>query len=199
MKVEKLISKLRETEKISLIPEKSSAVIIPLIEISGEVNVVFTVRSKSLRFQPGEVCFPGGRIEKGESALEAALRELKEELLISEGVHILCSLAPMFGPTGAAVYPFVALLHEYDMTYSPSEVDQVFTYPLSYFKDHPPVRYPMQKRTFAPDNFPYRKVTDGADTYEWHIQKYDMWIYEDTYPVIWGFTGRLLHEFLEML
>lgn len=199
MNAKEIIEKI-ENSKISIIPPKSSAVVIPLIEISGELHVLFEVRSRDLRFQPGEVCFPGGRIDAGETPLEAAVRELCEELSIDfVDFKILRDLTPLAGPTGALVYPFVALLKNYDMSYSPDEVERVFTYPVSYFVEHPGVSYPMKKVTVAPDDFPYHKVTGSTDTYNWHEQHYDMWIYEDTCPVVWGFTGRLLHAFLELI
>ncbi len=200
MNTKELLEKIRNNTKEDMIPPKSSAVIIPLVEISGEIHVLFEVRSPALKFQPGEVCFPGGRIEAGEAPMDAALREISEELLIDSGkTEIISSLAPLFGPTGSLVYPYVALLHDYKMTYSTDEVAKVFTYPISFFKEHPANRYPMQKPTIPPDNFPFQKVTGGTDTYNWHVQKYDMWIYEDTDPVVWGFTGRLLHAFLELI
>ncbi|WP_026510036.1 NUDIX hydrolase [Butyrivibrio sp. LC3010] len=226
MKTNEIIKRIENIDFESRIPDKSSAVIIPLLEISGEINILFEQRSGKLSFQPGEVCFPGGRIEKGESPRKAAIREICEELLLpietfnetahisgaqkddrktpavtseDQGSRILTELSPIIGPTGALIYPFVALLQNYNMTFSTDEVQKVFTYPISFLKDHPPVRYKMQRKTIPPENFPYRQVTGGMDYYDWHIQHYDMWIYEDTSPVIWGFTGRLLHSFLELL
>ncbi|WP_155994842.1 NUDIX hydrolase [Butyrivibrio sp. WCE2006] len=226
MKTNEIINKIENIDFESRIPRKSSAVIIPLLEISDELNILFEQRSGKLSFQPGEVCFPGGRIEKGESPKNAAIREICEELLLpidtfkeasfisgvpkadskkpvnnpeDQGSRILTELSPIIGPTGALIYPFVALLQNYNMTFSSDEVQKVFTYPISFFKDHPPVKYEMQRKTIPPKNFPYGLVTGGMDYYDWHIQHYDMWIYEDTNPVIWGFTGRLLHTFLELL
>ncbi|MBR3260464.1 MAG: CoA pyrophosphatase, partial [Firmicutes bacterium] len=68
---------------------KEFAVLIPLIEEDGEVKLLFEVRSKDIR-QPGDVCFPGGKIEEGESETEAALREMAEETGVGpEYVEIL--------------------------------------------------------------------------------------------------------------
>ena len=55
------------------------AVLVPLVEWQGEPYLLLEVRSETLNRQPGEVCFPGGGVEPGETPEEAALRELKEE------------------------------------------------------------------------------------------------------------------------
>ena len=57
------------------------AVLIPLIEREdGNVDVLFETRAQELDAQPGEICFPGGAMEGGESPLETALRETCEEI-----------------------------------------------------------------------------------------------------------------------
>ena len=59
---------------------KRASIIIPLIDINEEVHILFQVRAKKLKSQPGDVCFPGGKIDKFETPKEAALREIDEEL-----------------------------------------------------------------------------------------------------------------------
>ncbi len=184
------------------IPKNSSAVLIPIIKKDDEYHILFEVRSSKLSFQPGEVCFAGGKIEDGEAPKDCAVRECMEELFpgdkSSDHIEIICSLAPMFGPAGNIVYPFAGFLHDYNYSFSTDEVKKVFSYPISFFEEHPPVIYPMEKRTFAPENFPHRLVS-GSDKYQFHVQHYNMCVYEDTSPVIWGFTGRLLNEFMALL
>jgi hypothetical protein len=203
------------------------AVMIPLVEIDGELHVIFEERSHKLKFQPGEICFPGGKIEEGETPRDAAIREFMEELypeklaamslgnvdksncsnalssesseVFDEFLNILCPLSPLPGPTGAYVYPFVCLVKQFNGSFSSDEVERIITYPISYFIEHTPSHYPMERKVIPPADFPIEKVTGGKSTYNWHAQKYDMWIYEDTSPVIWGFTGRLLHAFIEII
>ena len=67
-----------EKEKI-----RRAAVLVPLIQKGGEYHVVFEVRAGSLKTQPGEICFPGGAVERGETPKQAAVRETMEELLIN--------------------------------------------------------------------------------------------------------------------
>ena len=59
---------------------RRAAVILPLIEINNEIHLLFEVRSKKMKSQPGDICFPGGKIEENESPKSAALREASEEL-----------------------------------------------------------------------------------------------------------------------
>ena len=202
--LKKIIAKNNTTR--TDIPEGSSAVLIPIIEKDGELNIIFEERSHSLKFQPGDVCFPGGRVEGNESPQECAVRECIEELypnninlsINNPNIEIFAALPPMIGPTGKIVYPFAGFLHDYEFTYSKDEVERIIAYPISFFKENPPLHYPMEKRTYPPEDFPVDLISPGKD-YKFYVQKYDMYIYQNTFPVIWGFTGRLLHTFLEMI
>ncbi|HAB62465.1 MAG TPA: CoA pyrophosphatase, partial [Lachnospiraceae bacterium] len=60
------------------------AVLVPLIDIDGITYLLFEKRSSTLRYQPGEICFPGGKHEAGESLQECAVRETVEELLVNQ-------------------------------------------------------------------------------------------------------------------
>ena len=64
------------------------AVLVPLVYEKGEPSLLFEVRADTLNRQPGEVCFPGGRMEGGETPLQCALRETEEELsLPAASIH----------------------------------------------------------------------------------------------------------------
>lgn len=204
MKKSELISKIADVNFNAMTPKGSSAVIIPLIEVDGDMHILFEERSHKLSFQPGDVCFPGGGIEEGETPREAAVREFREELCLGrEGMDfnpvILAALAPVIGPAGRIVFPFAALIEDHDFNYSKEEVERIFTYPVSFLKEHSPISYHMQRKTIPPADFPYEKITGGNTTYNWHVQEYDIYVYVDTDPVIWGFTGRVLHDFLEKI
>src|SRR5271163_3100227 len=74
---------------------RPAAVLVALFEEEGEGRVVLTVRSDQLRSHTGEVAFPGGRIEAGESVVEAALREADEEVgLDPAAVTVIGQLTP---------------------------------------------------------------------------------------------------------
>ena len=67
------------------------AVLVPVVEKEGELFILLEVRSQRVGRQPGEVCFPGGRFEPGETAAECALRETYEELGIP--AECICVIA----------------------------------------------------------------------------------------------------------
>ena len=66
---------LRERETGLMDATGRYAVLVPLVEHDGELSVLYEVRAATLRRQPGEVCFPGGRMEPGETPEVSALRE----------------------------------------------------------------------------------------------------------------------------
>jgi 8-oxo-dGTP pyrophosphatase MutT (NUDIX family) len=106
-----------------------AGVLVPLYVDEGELHAVFTKRREDLRRHAGEISFPGGRQEEGETDLVAtALREAHEEIgLPRDVVQIVGALKPTPTiATGYAIYPFVGLI-EPGMTWTLSarEVAQV--------------------------------------------------------------------------
>lgn len=113
---------------------RPAAVLVALFEEAGETRVVLTVRSARLRSHRGEVAFPGGRVESGEGAVEAALREAREEVDLDPGlVTILGQLSPR--PTlssNSVMTPVVGTLASRPiLRANPAEVDRVFDVALS--------------------------------------------------------------------
>ena len=87
---------------------RSYAVLVPLVEREDGIHVLYEVRSLTLRRQPGEVCFPGGHIEVGETPEQCALRETFEELGIPEGeVRVLGRLDFIAHRSNFIMYPIL--------------------------------------------------------------------------------------------
>jgi 8-oxo-dGTP pyrophosphatase MutT (NUDIX family) len=106
-----------------------SAVLVALFEEDGEARVVLTRRSTSLRTHRGQVSFPGGRIDPGEDAIAAALREAHEEVGLDPSlVRPVGYLTRAFAfSTGAPITPVVAALPVRPvLAPSPAEVERAF-------------------------------------------------------------------------
>ena len=174
------------------------AVLLPLVEGPAGWQVLFQVRAAGIS-QPGEVCFPGGRIEAGETPEEAAVRECREELCLKpEQVDLLGPGDRIATPGGVLVYSFAGVLRGYAGGFSKSEVAQVFTVPLDWLKRHPPLVQDVPVETRPGAGFPFEKIPGGA-AYPWRGGTYRVLFYEYEGRVIWGITAKVLHRMLPLL
>ena len=172
------------------------AVLCPLVEMPDGLHILFEVRAAGLR-QAGEVCFPGGRMEAGETVAQCALRETEEELGIpAPEVQLLGETDFLCNQRGFLLRPVIGLVSEAGMAAlrpSPAEVAEVFTVPLRFFKETPPEVYGYDLVPQIPDDFPYEAL--GIDpSYPWNRGRNDVpaWHYEG--HIIWGMTARILRD-----
>jgi len=149
--------------------------------------VVLTRRSSHLRSHAGEVSFPGGRLDRGEAPLEAALREAREEIgLNTSSVELIGWLTPLTtARSDALVHCVVGSFPgpgEGGLVLSPqvSEVDRVFFAPLSGL---------MGAGVFHEELWP---AEPGAEGTQYRAVPF----FDFAGEVIWGATGRLLVELL---
>lgn len=176
--------------------KQTSAVLIPLLEMDGELQILFEKRASALHSQPGEVCLPGGRFEPGESAVQAAVREAMEELLIErEQMEILGEMDGIMGPAGAPVWPVVAILHHYRNTWSADEVERTFMVPLQWFRENRPEIYEAHVVTKPGEDFPYDLIPGGR-SYPWHEKRHLVYFYRTGRETIWGLTGHIIASFI---
>ncbi|MDQ6614404.1 MAG: CoA pyrophosphatase [Actinomycetota bacterium] len=108
---------------------RPAAVLCALFEEGGEAHVILTRRSSNLRSHTGEVSFPGGRLEVGEPAVDAALREASEEVGIDPStIDIVGPLSPLVTVGGEVlITPFVGVLSgRPELLPSPAEVERAF-------------------------------------------------------------------------
>lgn len=138
-------------------------------------GVWLTKRSSHLKHHPGQIAFPGGKLDPTDASLEAAaLREAQEEIgLPPENVHILGTLPAHETVTGFLVTPFVGHIHR-PFTARPEagEVEEVFAVPLSHLID--PAHFTIQSRRWQGQMRRYYTVPWGP-------------------YYIWGATARILY------
>ena len=177
------------------------AVLVPLVEREGELSVLYEVRARTLRRQPGEVCFPGGRMEAGETAEDCALRETWEELAIPpSAVHVLGRLDFIAHRANFLMQPVLAKVDGTAldaMCPSPAEVEETFLVPLAHLLDHPPLEYEYR---LVPETrgFPNELVGIPED-YRWQPGRENVPVYPWGKHAIWGLTGRITRNLVKLL
>ncbi len=158
-----------------------AAVLIPLVIDKGGVELLLTQRAAHLKHHPGQVSFPGGRRELSDDSLETtALRETHEETGIGpEFIEIIGHLPRMYTISAYDVDPVVGLVNPgYTLMPDRSEVESVFSVPLSYFAD---ARHRIDTElTFAGTRVPM---------VEWH--------YSD--QRIWGATAAMIFTLMNTI
>jgi 8-oxo-dGTP pyrophosphatase MutT (NUDIX family) len=159
---------------------RRACVLIPLIRNGGGWSILFTRRAENLAAHSGQIAFPGGAVEPGESLEETAMREAEEEVGIpTRHVEIIGRLDDVITHSGFLVAPFAGVIHEpIDYVMQESEVVEIFEVPIEALLDvrNPEVRYvPFRDRRYPAYFYRYRE-------------------YE-----IWGLTGRMLKAFLDLV
>lgn len=141
-----------------------AGVLVPLLDRSEGVSVLLTRRTDALAKHPGQVAFPGGRVEETDrDQIEAALREAEEEVgLEPDRVDILGCLDPYLTITGFEVLPVVGFVAAPPVSFTPDpgEVAAVFEVPLSFLlnsENHRKVRRKVNGLDRAYYEMPYEK------------------------------------------
>ena len=178
----------------------SASVLVPLVWDNGEIAVLFEVRSTQLSWQPGEICFPGGRIEKNDkSPLFTAVRETQEELALSKAnIQVLGPLEEILSPIGVRLHPYVGYLSPQKLIIpNEGEVAEIFTVPLEYLINYDPIIGYMEMGTRPLDDFPFALIPGYSQ--EWRVRKnYQVLFYKYEEHVIWGLTAQVLKRFLDV-
>lgn len=179
------------------------AILVPLVQWEGQRCLLFETRADTLvGHQPGEVCFPGGRREHGETPRETALRETWEEIGIPpEEIRVLAPLDLMQDISDRVVYPFLARITPQGLAAlqpSADEVKDVFFVPLDYLQNYPEEVYRYKVAAQVDDRFPYERM-GFPKTYPWRTGFMDVPIYEYQGHFIWGMTARTVRWLLRQL
>ena len=120
-----------------LLPEgrklRAASVLFPVIERREGWQVILTKRASHLKHHAGQVAFPGGKVEPGETDMAAALREADEEIgLPPTAVRMLGALDMHETVTNFAVTPFVGLVDNFTPVLDTGEVEELFEVPLDF-------------------------------------------------------------------
>ncbi|MCF6139071.1 NUDIX hydrolase [Pseudalkalibacillus berkeleyi] len=181
---------------------KEFSVLIPLIEKEDELHVLFEVRSLQMRRQPGEICFPGGKVDpKDQKVEDTAIRETMEELRVTRAsITNVYPFDYMVSPFGTIVFTFAGFLNgeASELNPNPDEVEEVFTVPLSFFKENHPEIHHVNFNVKPDDTFPFDLIPNGRD-YDWSARAFEEYFYRYEDKVIWGMTARILYHFVEKL
>jgi 8-oxo-dGTP pyrophosphatase MutT (NUDIX family) len=115
----------------------NASVLVPLV-LRDHITVLLTQRTAHLNDHPGQISFPGGRVETGDAdATATALRETEEEVgLAASHIDVLGRLPEYTTGTGFVVTPVVALIRTgFSPQPDPFEVAEVFEVPLAFLMD----------------------------------------------------------------
>lgn len=179
-----------------------SAVLLPLLyDANGELGILFEKRAFALNHQPGEISFPGGRIEESDTSPEkAAVRETCEELgLKLDDIEVICPLDIMVSPFNVIVYPYCAFIRDSkNIKPNPDEVEEIFTVPLSYLLNYKPLRSRIELNPCLPDDYPAELIPNGKK-YAFKKGSLPQLFYIWNDHVIWGMTARILYNFLHLI
>lgn len=186
-------------ERLKAPRPRDAAVLIPIVtDADGALSVLFEVRSRKI-IQGGEVCFPGGRVEKGEDPEETVIRETIEELKVDRSdIEIISPLFIMNGISDSLIYSYLGSIKNYKQSFSADEVENVFAVSLDELMITEPKQSTADFIFSNPDDFHYELIPGGRD-YKWSRRIKNYYFYETPYGVIWGMTGEILHGFIEKL
>jgi 8-oxo-dGTP pyrophosphatase MutT (NUDIX family) len=170
----------RLPELAVIAPWSAAAVLMPIVDPPGGLSVLLTLRAANLRAHSGQVAFPGGKIDAGETPREAAFREALEEIGLKERfVEPLGWLDPYFTGTGFRGAPLVALIEpSFALTINKREVEEVFEAPFAFLMDAANHRFEERE-------------------WQGRLRRYYVMLHEGRY--IWGATAGILRNLYEKL
>ncbi len=160
---------------------KPASVLIPMIERRAGIQVILTRRSGSMAHHPGQVAFPGGKVDPMDaSSKDTALREAEEEIgLPRHNVEIIGKTGTHETVTQFCVTPYLGIVHtDFRPVAEPREVAEIFEVPLDFLMQ--PDNFKIHSRPWLGKNRSYLAVPYGP-----HF--------------IWGATARIIKNLADRL
>jgi 8-oxo-dGTP pyrophosphatase MutT (NUDIX family) len=169
----------RKRKRIAIAGFRPAAVLVPILLAPDGARLLFTVRGEELTHHAGQIAFPGGAVDAGESVEDAAVRETFEEIgLRVESEALIGRLDDHPSPARFIATPVVAALPwPQQVRPNPSEVAEVFSVPLEEL----------------------RGIVPSWEERVLHDFKRRIHFYAWGERLIWGFTGNVVKELLELL
>uniref|UniRef100_A0A1I7TS36 Nudix hydrolase domain-containing protein n=2 Tax=Caenorhabditis tropicalis TaxID=1561998 RepID=A0A1I7TS36_9PELO len=173
------------------------SVLIPLVNVDGRDSVLLTKRSIHLRSHRGEVCFPGGRMDPGETTTETALRETQEEIgLESKDIEIWGHLKSVVRrQADFVVTPIVGYIPDERvldrLIVNSDEVQAVFTIPLD------ELHKTAGLTKFKSKRMKYTLPTFDSTQFKIHHNAENEYLHSN--QRVWGLSAVMLHQALTLL
>lgn len=178
---------------------KQYSVLIPLLREDGSIYILFEKRSRNLRRQPGEICFPGGKLEPEETHLECAIREAMEELNIHiEQINVIGTGDVYISPFNMMIHPFIGEITDYHDTFSMDEVEEIIKVPLDFFRKHHPEIFVGKLINEPAEDFPYEWIPGGIE-YPWSKGTHEVLFYRYHSWTIWGMTAHIVRSVVNLI
>ena len=158
----------------------AASVLVPFVQVDGDWRLILTRRAEALTKHSGEISFPGGRVDDGESSRDAALREAFEELgIVPEHVDIVGKLGRVFtAVSNYSIEPWVGIVPEAELVPNPHEIAEVIEVPLELL------------------------IADGTRRQQTFIFGENVWrnpAFDIGPNIVWGATARILGNLLDNL
>ncbi|MFT4955701.1 MAG: 8-oxo-dGTP pyrophosphatase MutT (NUDIX family) [Brevundimonas sp.] len=162
-------------------PLRPAAVLIPIVDHADGPTLLLTRRSDSLASHTGQIAFPGGRLDPGETVVQAALREAVEEVGLSPDHVEPLGLSDAYETvTGFLVTPVVAWVRPgFTLTTDPREVADAFETPWDFLMDEA-----NHRREFY-------DAPDGTRRWFWAMPWGERYIWGATAGMLRSLWGRL--------
>ncbi len=171
-----LLPPINEAEKM-----KHSAILFLIFPENEKFYTCLIKRPASMRYHPGQLAFPGGKVEKGDlSPQMAAIRETEEEVGVGPGSYLIIGkLSDLYIPvSNFIIHPYLAWAdRKPDFFANYSEVEDIVLFPLHDFMENEHIEQTQMTTSFGMTNVPY---------YSCYSEK------------VWGATAMILSEFFEI-
>ncbi len=169
----------RSLRELPIMDFTPAAVLIPIVAVDDSRRLILTVRTDEVEHHKNQISFPGGRQDEGETLQEAAVRETNEEVGIDpEVIKVVGRLDDMYTISNYRVTPYVAWIDQsFDLKPSPHETAEILDIPIDDLLDP--------------------KIHKSSDA-QWMNENIKMHYYYWGPHTIWGATGYILEQFLNL-